>query len=192
MATFGGKPMLVIAPEFATRATAAHESGHAVVEQLRLGKNDDALVRAADIYGRLMNTTSTELSVKKGDGSKEKMTLPSGLWPFDPTQWSKDGTAEHPGDNVDEFFASALSAYRTDRKGLEAAITKFAKIDPAGARPAREMLALLDELSKGKVAAPNLGKAELKAARDEIKRIHSPSAVEDTLALRPALDSALQ
>jgi hypothetical protein len=188
MATYDNKPMLVIDRQYATAATVSHESGHAVLEAARLAKNDDVMLRTADIYNRLMATKSVTVG-PKGD----EMTEPAGILPFDPSQWSKGGSSEHPWQNADEFFASALSAYRTDRTALVAAIAKFEKLDPAGAAPAKEMLAMFDELSSGKaVTPPKLSAAARKAAQAEVARIQSPSKVEDTLGLHPGLELALK
>ncbi|MFT3714204.1 MAG: hypothetical protein QM817_41605 [Archangium sp.] len=184
MATFNDKPMLVIDRQYADAPTVAHEAGHAVLESFRVGKNDDVMLRTADIYNRLQATKPVSI---KGDSAA------SGMWPFDPSQWSKSGSSEHPWQNADEFFASAVSAWRSDRAGLEKAIAKFEKEDPAGAKPAREMLAMLDELAKnGKVTPPKLDKDAKKAAQAEVARISAPSKVEDTLALHPGLEMALK
>ena len=196
MATFDKKPILVLAPELATGATATHEAGHAVFEAIRKSKTgQDTLLRVADIYSRLMATKDTEATTRATDGTTQKETAASGMWPFDPSQWSKTISSEHPHQDPDEFFASALEAYKTDRKGLEAAIAKFAKKDPAGAAPAKEMLKLLDELTKGDaVTPPKLGGDEKKAAEAKLGQIKDPSVVEDTIdsMLNEALSLALK
>lgn len=196
MATYQGKPMLVMDTKYADGATAAHESGHEVLLALKKsGKANDALLKVGDLYNQLMNTKQVNgTTVLDGKSKTEKG--PSGMWPFDPPTWNKadkSATSEHPTANADEFFASAVAAWRTDRAGLEKAINDYAKKDPKGAAPAKEMLKLLDTLAaNGQIPSPGLTGDAKTNAQNQVNNIGDPSAVEDTLDLHVGLSLTLK
>ncbi len=196
MATYQGKPILILGFGDANAGVATHESGHvvfdAMIKSFKAPPGVD--LQVADIYNRLSETKSVDGKIRKTDGKREAASHPAGLWPFDPSQWSKKLDSEHPWDTSHEFFASALRAYRTDRKGVEAAITRFAKEDPAAAAPAREMLTLLDQLHAGTYQPKALAPDAEKAARAQIDRVRATTTVESTVdsALNDGLKRALQ
>jgi hypothetical protein len=192
-AHWNGVPVLMLDPSNAQAPTAAHEMGHGVFHYLKgrgASKEKDSAGAAAfrlkigDIYARLSATKEIEIDEKK---------VAAGLWIADPSQWSPGSPHEHPWQDPDEFFASAKSAFQTDRKGLEAAIAKFSKVDPAVAAPARELIALLEEfLGKGKLPkSSGLSEDRKKTAEAELGRESGVSKVEDTLGALSTLLSYL-
>jgi hypothetical protein len=189
-AHLNGVPVLMLDPDDANGATAAHEMGHGLfyaLEQLGASPEKGAAsgsafrLKIADIYARLSRTKPVTIDDK---------SVPAGVWPVDPSQWSPGSPHEHPWDGPDEFFASAEAAFQTNRKGLETAIAKFTKIDPAVAAPAKELLELLASfLGKGKLPAKHGLSAERKgAAETELARDVGVSKVEDTIMPGTPLD----
>lgn len=189
-AHLNGVPVLMIDPADADLPTIAHEMGHGVFHYLKgrgASKEKDAAsagafrLKMGDIYARLSATKEVEI-----DGD----SIAAGLWMVDPSQWSPGSKREHPWDDPDEFFASAKAAFQTDRKGLQASIAKFSKIDPAVAAPARELMALLESfLGKGTLPARSgLTTGRAKTAADVLLKEQSVSKVEDTIMPDTPLD----
>ena len=188
-ALWQGKPVLMIDPPDAGEETVAHEMGHAIFEALKnqaesktkdSAKARNLRLNVADIYARLSQTK---------DITEGNATHPAGLWIADPSQWLPGGKSEHPWDDPDEFFASAKAAYQLNRKGLEGAIAKFKKFDPAVGAPAKELLALLDAFfKKGALPSKGLPEARASAAKTELERGTGVSKVEDTVMSDTPLD----
>jgi hypothetical protein len=150
---FRGRPMLLVETKNVDRSTGVHETGHAFFHYLRSldGSSDpqaDAPVQAAHIYLRLDGTTNTKVRGKDSDGTAKTVEGPVGLMMLDPTAWSKRGVFEHPADDADEMFASALEAFLTDRPALEKAIKNAVRADAGVREPGAELLTLLELLSK--------------------------------------------
>ena len=189
-AHLNGVPVLMLDPSHVQVPTAAHEMGHGVFHYLKergSSKEKDAAgasafrLKMGDIYARLSATKEVEI-----DG----LTVAAGLWIADPSQWSPGSAKEHPWQDPDEFFASAKAAFQTDRKGLEASIAKFGKIDPAVKAPAKELLALLESfLGKGKLPAKaGLSAERAKTAQAELERETGVSKAEETIMPGSLLD----
>jgi hypothetical protein len=197
--TLAGKPVLVLDAKNADAATARHELGHATFHYLRQipdgSKNPlrGSALAVTDIFLRLAATKPVKASKVSSDGTPSEQELPAGLWIADPPQWSgaRKLPSEHPWDDADEFFASAREGYLVDRRGLEAAVARFTKLDPAVRVPAAQLLATLGALTGGK-APPKVSPGP--DAAKELGRIPQAGAVEDTLdsiindTLRWALD----
>jgi hypothetical protein len=177
--------VLMIDPADADLGTVAHEMGHAVMEALvHAGPADGKAAaatpvpeRVADLFLRLRATKTPVDS-----------TVAVGLLMVDPTEWSPGAKGEHPGENADEFFASAKAAYQVSPKGLAKSIAKATKVDPSVAPLAKELLALLDGIfGKGKLAGETLAADRSKAATAEVARFHGASHIEDSVAIHPQL-----
>lgn len=193
LALWKGDPVLMIDHNDPAAETVAHEMGHAfffALEHRATSKEADAKqagnfrASVADIFVRLSATKDVTVKVHVKDAGKvvvKELSEPAGLWIVDPSQW-KGGKAvvEHPWDDPDEFFGSAKEAYQIDRKGLEKAIERFKKQDPAVEQPMTELLALLDALfgkSQLPASAPTGDRAA--AAAQALKSVRSPSNAED-------------
>lgn len=192
-AMYKKKPLLLLDHHDVDASTAIHEAGHALFDALRFSfkAQPDVALRVADIHARLSATAAVNANERKA-GRARSADHPAGLWIFDPSQWSKTLNTEHPWDDPDELFASALEAHRTDRKGVEKAIAKFARRDPAAAAPARELLALIDGLQNAPTQQQALDQNAEATARAELERLRRAGTVEDTLDLSPTLKWALQ
>jgi hypothetical protein len=192
LTSFAQKPILVIDRRFADASTVTHESGHAVFDALRDLKPPETALKVVALYNRLAGTTSVVGTERPAGGKPTKAEHPAGLWPFDPSQWSKSLTTEHPWDNADEFFASALAAASTDRKGLEQAIAAYTKNDPAVGAAAKELLALLDGLKAGTSTPPMPSGAERDSAKAGLSAIGRANPVEAVIGVYVSLQAALQ
>lgn len=197
MALWKNRPTLLINHIEADVETVAHEMGHAVfyyLEQRANSTEADAKpagqfrVAVADIFNRLSSTKAVKKTVhtrKDGKIEKEEAEEPAGLWIVDPSQWKggKQPLREHPWDDPDEFFGSAKEAYQINRKGLDAAIKRFAKIDPAVEAPMKELIGLMDALF-GKADLPTSSLAAGDAGREAeatkaLAGVKQPSSVEN-------------
>ncbi len=181
-----GEPALLLDPADADVETAAHEMGHAIFHYLSkrgatkekdAGPSKNFTLQIADIYARLSTTKS--VTMKNAEGKDE--THQVGLWMVDPTQWKKGGKAEHPYQDPNEFFGSAKEAYQTDRKGLQKSIDKAIAIDSTVKQPAKELMALLDDLlGSGKLPATAPTGTRLKDAEAALAKGTGISNIEDT------------
>jgi hypothetical protein len=190
-ATFKGDPILVLNWENADAATARHELGHATFDYLRRqqgtkGPQAGTALQIADIYLQLQKTKPVKGKQRSYDfdagGVIDKdAEMPAGLWIADPPQWSseKGVQSEHPWQDADEFFASAREAFLTDRKGFEASIQRFAKLDSDVKKPAHQLIAVLEALAQGK--APKAAGTPSKDAEAHLKGISFAGRTEDTL-----------
>ncbi|CAN5464294.1 hypothetical protein BH09MYX1_BH09MYX1_54830 [soil metagenome] len=203
--TFKKQPVLSIAPENADVATVRHELGHATFEYLRsIQKTRNPLNRTAlqitDIFRQLAATkkvkqTERSLVVERMKVEDHREERAAGLWLADPPQWSKvrNIKSEHPWDDADEMFASAREAFLTDRKGFEASIARFSKLDSNVRAPAHQLVAILDAMAKGEPADASVPTPSKEAATD-LEKIRHGVPTEETLAasvndtLRWALD----
>jgi len=186
--SYQGKPVVALdRSEHVDAPSATHEMGHAVFADLRSQitgddtSNDAALV-ITDIFLKLANTKLMKTKTASGD----ELELPAGLLMVDPSQWSPGSASEHPWQDADEFFASALKAYVLNPKGLEKAIAKAKKRDSTIGPLAKELLAVLKDVSEGKkVKRTNISDD----ARDELNRIPAAGKLEDVLgsSVRPVL-----
>lgn len=173
---YEGKSILMLSPKDATGGVATHEAGHAVFHALRAEHGQDVALRVTDVYRRLANT-------------KPKDGRPAGLLIFDPSQWSKTIPSEHPWDDADEMFASALRAYHTDRPALMKTIARFDKIDPAAGRAARDLVAILDELHGRNASTKPLSNDARKAAKSTLDGIPLANDLKDTVWARFGMES---
>lgn len=203
--TYKGQSILSLAPEDANRATARHELGHATFHYLRgMQKTKSSLrgtaLQIAEIYVRLAATKPVKgkvrsFDIESGQVKDVEAEHPAGLWIADPPQWKgKPGVrSEHPWDDADELFASAREAFLEDRKGFEASIKRFAKLDSKVSEPANQLLAVLEALSRGKAPDPTKP-APSKRAENDLSTMSWTTPTEDTLdspmndTLRWALD----
>jgi hypothetical protein len=192
-ATYRNKPVLVLDVSDANSESAMHEIGHAIFNlyresaaQPKSATKDLGLI-IADIFLRLADTKSVQDNERDSSGKPRKAEHPAGLWIADPSQWSKTLASEHPWDDAEEFFASSRKAYLMEQNSLRAAIRKFEKRDPAVGPPAKELLAVLSQLSSGQI--PKTSKTLSKDAATHVGGLSRPGKVEDTLgtALREVL-----
>lgn len=195
-ATWQGKPALALDTPDVNAQTARHEMSHAVFASYHAAEGDptskhkDLSAVIAELHLRLAATKEVEDEELRTTGVREKATHPAGLWPFDPPQWSAL-PSEHPWDDPpDEFFASARAAFLTDKRALKKAIAKFTKIDRAVAKPAAELLTVLETLEKKKV--PKAPRKVSAAARANLAALQPTRTIEATLgSMRAALVWAL-
>ncbi len=186
-ALWKGRPVLMLDPKNADRATVAHEMGHAVLDALgrqaaAAGKQGvaalDLRTRITDVFLRLSATKPTSNDNSVGVG----ITM------VDPSFWSPPSAEEHPQSNPDEFFASAKEAYQIDPKALNKSIARATKADPTVAAPAKDMMALLEALyGKGSAPTQKLPQ-DRQAATEKISFGLPPNNIEDTAALSPLLN----
>ena len=188
-AHFDGNPVLMLSADDVNEETAAHEMGHALFDfykarAVESGAEEvpagDVRLFIADIYSRLASSTQKKITI---GGTEHEHAV--GYWMVNPSQWQPGGKPEHPWDDPDEFFASAKAAYQINRRGLEKAIQRATKIDPAVKKPAQDLIDLLDDLlSSSKLPTRTVPAARTSAARKELGRVGRPSDVETTLTQR--------
>lgn len=171
-------------------ATVLHEASHAIIEQSLgigpAGRDPSNLSLAvADLFNKLKQTPPVPLPKARFDPANAPSltaqggdTEPVGLVMVSDTLWSGEGG--HSWERMDEFFASALSGYLTD-KDLLKTITNYYI---AGTNPAIEPLRdeLFDILSvvgdstaEAEIEAP--GDADVEAARTTAQSIDPPLKV---------------
>lgn len=141
-----GEPVVVLDPRRADRESATHEMGHAIFEVLQnQGASDAPNASAAQSFRLKIADIYLRLSVTKKTAAGIRMT--------DPTQWARgmkgplSHRPEHPRENPDEFFASAMTAFTINKKGFIAAIQRAVKEDSAVKAPADELLKLLGQVT---------------------------------------------
>ena len=160
--------------------------GHALFEFMR--KNTDTKLmdparaakfqnKLAELYTRLGNET---INIKRG------VTI-SATDIVDPSIWG--GLApEHPGKDVDEFFASAKSAFQTDKKRLVSAIQKFGKGNSNILFAGAELIHLLDSFfSNGELPEANEKIQNEKNAAAQVAGISPASGYEGSIGTSPLL-----
>lgn len=194
LATHKGAPLLILNSTGAVDVdTVRHEMGHAIFDFHRSQSGDpkskvkDAPLILADIYARLAATKLVEAIERDTAGVETKKTRPAGLWLADPGQWSSVAS-EHPWDDADELFASARNAFLTNKAALRKSIARFTRMDKAVAKPAADLLAAVEQLSKGK--APRAPAKYSADARSELARIRMPGVFAPN-TITPALGWAL-
>ena len=173
-----GAPAIVVDLAHATRETIAHEMGHATFDALadpaasdgpsaeQAAAAQDIRLRFADLFVRLGQTRTAA-----------GQSHAAGLTMLDPAEWSgRAADAEHPWDNVGEFFASAKEGYQTNLTGLRSAIAKAAKIDPAAGQLGKELITLLDAAFGGK----DMPKGDLPADRKKAAQAAPGGTAQDT------------
>jgi hypothetical protein len=189
-ATYNGAPVVVLSPQGVTAAAAVHEADHAVFESLRSAEGPEAETKHSTVarLGELFNVLSRTTHVSKVTRQVAERQ-PVGLLMLDPTQWSGEPKTEHPWENADEMFASALEGLVTNPAGLRRAIHEAVRIDRHVDGPAKELMDLVSTIARGrapKVKTPSAGQAEQPEPPDKIETyIDSPAVQPLKWALEP-------
>jgi hypothetical protein len=182
-ALWNGRPVILMDElvKLSEATQTVHEMGHAVYDALarlaltRGPRANRALalrILLGDLFVRLGGTRETDLN---GRG------IPCGLLMVDPSEWSPGTPPEHPWEDPDEFFASALEAYQIDREALDRSVTKWSAFDASIAVLAKELLALLQAFVQGdKPPGGKLSQERTNAAEEELRRPKSVNTVESS------------
>jgi Domain of unknown function (DUF4157) len=149
--SFCGQSALFIKPEEFTAGTGAHESMHDVTDVLlhqsqgsgpQAGGAKNVLDQVADIFVQL-----GQLTIKVGKVEEAATNI------VDPQILNPKQTPEHPGDNMDEFFSSAVEVYTVYRALFLKKIEEFKKTNPQLKDPTDKLIKLLDDFT-GKQSLP--------------------------------------
>jgi len=141
-----GQPVLIIDPKEFDAQTVVHETIHGVTDHLRQqsqGTGAQAanakkfLDKVADIFLQLSGLT---INVSPGNP-----VVATNL--VDPSILNPQKGPEHPGQNMDEFLASAVAAYLLNKTLLKQKIQEFGKKDPKVKQAGNELMELLGALS---------------------------------------------
>ena len=110
-----------------------HEMGHAIFNDWRDSRRDVARV-ICYIF----------LTVTAGASASQFATLP-GIRMVTQPEWNANSNIiDHPQGNVDEFWASSLTAFLVNRNGLKNSIDRATKADPVRVtKPGQNLLTLL-------------------------------------------------
>lgn len=156
--------------------TVVHEGAHAIFEFHSVSKGaasaripDNLALQISDLYSKLSNTKLVPLPTAGFAGkappsltlSESAASQPAGLVMVSDTLWS--GSGGHPWQGVDEFFASAYSAFVQQPKRLGQIIDFYRKFDPAIGPLAVQLLAILQTVGTPKAHD------KLRAPRDSAK-----------------------
>ena len=200
-----GEPLITLSHEDFDRSgaeSAAHEAAHAVFESHSHSRpgDPDALapdafaLRFADLFRRLQQTQLVPVPTEPFNKKKPPLTTsgagaeqPAGLVMVTDSLWasgSGERTEGHPWDGVDELFASAYAAFRTNEQLLRQLIAHYAKADGSVKKLGTELLDLLKAVKDPKALKALKAPAKADATEAEAaiaKRESQPSQIKDRL-----------
>jgi hypothetical protein len=174
---FKGQPALVIDSADATAETAHHEMGHAVFHFLchNKGSQIDATTKSGEWLEGLTDIYLQLKQIVLNVGTAREMTA---NWIVDASEWKRGAKGEHPKD-VDEFFASATEAYRTNKSALQNTFQEYGRHNRAVRELGTQLLATLDFLYAGKGTAVQPRTPGDKQITGEWKLLKEPNKLEE-------------